>query len=218
MTTIIHIDLEALDERLDHGKLWTTEWGDYTSPDGETCLHGAIRFCQPIPGDAYLIEQVGKRFGFGIEDNDNQESWDAVKATIIPDITDEMLLETFGPQWEPIVALVRRSAVLTADECNRLDASWAASGAASGVASGAASRAASWAASGDASWAASWAASRDASRAASWAASRDAAALCVRDLIGSHGFTQEHYDILTEAWATVIGKVHPDDVDRLVTP
>ena len=41
-------------------------------------------------------------------------------------------------------------------------------------------------------------------------------ALVVRDLIGQHGFTQEHYDTLTRPWATVIGPAHPDDA--AVTP
>ena len=41
------------------------------------------------------------------------------------------------------------------------------------------------------------------------AAARDAAmALVVRDLL-----PQEHYDTLTRPWASVIGKVHPDDED-----
>ena len=51
-----------------------------------------------------------------------------------------------------------------------------------------------------------------AARAAAWAAARDAAvALVVRDLIGQHGLTQDHYDTLTRPWRTVIGPIHPDD-------
>jgi len=38
-----------------------------------------------------------------------------------------------------------------------------------------------------------------------------ALALLVRDLIGRHGFTQEHYDEMTRQWRTVIGPLHPDD-------
>ena len=38
-----------------------------------------------------------------------------------------------------------------------------------------------------------------------------AAALLVRDLIGRSGFTQEHYDTLTQVWRTAIGPIHPDD-------
>jgi hypothetical protein len=57
-------------------------------------------------------------------------------------------------------------------------------------------------------------AARDAALGAALGAARG---LVVRDLIGQHGFTQAHYDILTQPWANVIGKVHPDDADRLVT-
>ena len=55
----------------------------------------------------------------------------------------------------------------------------------------------------DAAWYAAWYAARYAAR----DAARDAAcALVARDLIGT-----EHYDTLTQPWASVIGKVHPDD-------
>jgi hypothetical protein len=205
-TTIIHIDLDAVDRRLHHGELWAHGWGDFTSPESATCLHGAIRYCQPVKGDAYLIEQVGARYGFGTLDNDNADTWDSLKAKVIPDITDDMLSDTFGPQWEPIVALVRRAATLTFNEVWQLvaarDVAWdGARGAAWDAARGAAR---------DAAW--------DAARGAAWDTARDAAwGLVVRDLIGQHGFTQAHYDLLTQPWATVIGKVHPDDADRLVT-
>ena len=32
-------------------------------------------------------------------------------------------------------------------------------------------------------------------------------------IIARHGLTQAHYDTLVKPWATVIGKVHPDDQD-----
>jgi hypothetical protein len=69
-------------------------------------------------------------------------------------------------------------------------------------------------------WDAAGAAARAAARDATWGAAWDAAgaatrALVVRDLIGQRGLTQEHYDVLTGPWATVIGRVHPDDRDRL---
>lgn len=38
-------------------------------------------------------------------------------------------------------------------------------------------------------------------------------ALVVRDFIGERGFTQARYDLLTQSWRQVIGKVHPDDAD-----
>ncbi|MEG8007471.1 hypothetical protein U2444_14830, partial [Listeria monocytogenes] len=81
---------------------------DSTQP---TCLHGAIRFCAPVPGDAQLIEQVGARFGFGTFANDQAADFAAVESLIRAnaDISDDMLADTFGPQWQPIVVLVRRA-------------------------------------------------------------------------------------------------------------
>ena len=72
-TPIIHIDLDALDARLKGGELWTDGWGNPTDPDQSTCLHGAIRYCQPIKGDAYLIEQVGACYGIGAVHPDDAE-------------------------------------------------------------------------------------------------------------------------------------------------
>ena len=207
--TIIHIDLDALDERLANGERWAKNWGNWKAADGETCLHGAIRYCQPVPGDAYIIEQVSARYGFGTKDNDNCGDWACIRAKVIPDITDDMLADTFGPQWQPIVALVRRAATLTANEATTLAAAGAANWAAwaAGVARWTAARTAA----GDANWAAAGAAGY-AARPAAWAAARDAArALAVRDLIGQHGLTQQHYDTLTGPWAAVIGPAHPDD-------
>ena len=51
----------------------------------------------------------------------------------------------------------------------------------------------------DAAWDTAWGAARG----AAWGA---AAALVVRDLIST-----AHYDTLTQPWASVIGKAHPDD-------
>ena len=215
-TTIIHIPVEQVLDRLGHGNLWTRGWGTPDDSTQPTCLHGAIRFCAPVPGDAQLIEQVGARFGFGTFANDQAADFAAVESLIRAhaDISDDMLADTFGPQWQPIVVLVRRAAILTSAEAKALDAA----------------RAAAWDAARDAAWDAACAAARDAARdavvdhlrtraatrAATWDAARDAArALVVRDQVGDT-FTQAHYDTLTRPWATVIGPVHPDDAP--VTP
>jgi hypothetical protein len=186
--------------------------------DSGVCLHGAIRRCQPVPGDAFLIEQVAQRQGWGTDWNDDEDTtWEQVRDRLARvEVTDADLAATFGPQWAQIVALVRRAAVLTEDEADRL----AAARGASRAAAWAASRAAAWAASRGASRAAAWAASRGASRAASRDAARAAAvdaawdaavALSARDLITPDDFTQQHYDVLTGPWREVIGPVHPDD-------
>ena len=189
-TTIIHIPVEQVLDRLGHGNLWTRGWGTPDDSTQPTCLHGAIRFCAPVPGDAQLIEQVGARFGFGTFANDQAADFAAVESLIRAhaDISDDMLADTFGPQWQPIVVLVRRAAILTSAETKALDAARAAA----------------------------LDAALDAARAAARYAARDAArALVVRDQVGDT-FTQAHYDTLTRPWATVIGPVHPDDAP--VTP
>ncbi len=226
-TTIIHIPVEQVLDRLGHGKLWTRGWGTPDDSTQPTCLHGAIRFCAPVPGDAQLIEQVGARFGFGTFANDQAADFAAVESLIRAhaDISDDMLADTFGPQWQPIVVLVRRAAILTSAEAKALDAAArAAAWDAAWDAARAAARDAAWDAARAAAWAAARAAARDAAWAAAWdaarAAARDAAldaarALVVRDQVGDT-FTQAHYDTLTRPWATVIGPVHPDDAP--VTP
>ena len=196
-------ETDLLDLLGENGERWVQgQWDD----DDGMCLHGAIRRCSPQPGDAYLIEQVAERQGWGTRWNDaDGTEWEMVRARLARvEVTDADLADTFGPHWEHIVALVRRAAVLTADEARQLFAAWAAAGAAA--------RDAAW----DAAWAAAWAAAGAAARVAAWdaawaAAGAAAGALVVRDLIGQHGFTQEHYDLLTGPWRTVIGPVHPDD-------
>jgi hypothetical protein len=121
----------AVDDILDsvHERGWAH--GAWQTDDGAGCLHQHIRWCQPVPGDAYLIEQVAIRQGWGPQWNDvDGRTVDDLKGVLVDhrDITDQDLADTFGPQWEHTVALVRRSAVLTEDEAERLaaarDAAW----------------------------------------------------------------------------------------------
>ena len=130
-STIITLPIDALIDRLDHGKRWITGWGDWRTPEGATCLHGAIRFCQPVPGDAQIIERVGARFGFGIADNDNASGWNEIETMIREhaEITDEMLAKVYGPQWAAVIALVRRAAILTDPEWRALADAYAAAAA-----------------------------------------------------------------------------------------
>ncbi len=122
----------------------------------------------------------------------------------------------YGPQTPQIEALLARIKTLpqgairelaalrnmAADRAAAWDATW--------NAAWDTTRAAAWDA--DAVWAAVWDTTRavtgNAARGALWDA---AVALVVRDLIGQHGFTQEHYDTLTGPWRKVVGKLHPDD-------
>ena len=214
----IVIPLDRVEDRLRGGELWNAGWGTPEDPEAMTCLHGAIRYCQLVPGDAYLIEQVGARFGFGTGDNDEAESWEEFRPRVPAVVTDDMLADTFGPQWPQIVALVRRAATLTPEECQQLSAAWvfawesavAAFDAARDTVV-AAARAAQWAAVGEAAWAAAWDDEWEYAGESAGAARDTARALAVRHLIGSYGFTQAHYDTLTGPWRTVIGPAHPDD-------
>ena len=215
-STELLIPVDLICERLGQGENWIQGWGEWQG-DGPTCLYGAIRSCHPQPGDAYLIEQIGNKYGFGTGFNDEND-WDTINQWLgsSPEITDEMCESTFGPQWRELIAFVRSQATITVEQIESISTAWdAARDAAWGAA-----RYAAWDAARDAArdavWYAAWDAARDAARYAAWDAARDAArgaasALSTRDLIGQHGYTQEHYDKLTGPWASVMGPVHPDD-------
>lgn len=205
-TPVITIDRDAIDARLDHGVRWIREWGDYRSPTGRTCLHGAIRFCQPL--DAPLIGEVGRRFGFGTADNDKAESWSEIYDRVPDVITDEMCETTFGPQWEHVIALVRQAGTLDDSQVDALaddidEAAW---------------------------WTARYAVKRAAQHGGRLRHAYPVAAivdhsdssstlvidgivfaLVYRDLIGQIGYTRAHYDALTAPWRRVVGPLHPDD-------
>ena len=136
-----------------------------------------------------------------------------------------MTADPFGPQGDHVRALIARAETLTIDEVAALHARFAAldaAGVAARVAAWAAALVAAWgaagvaarSAAGDAAWDAAWdaAGGAGASRTAMDAAAEAAEALAVRHLIGPT-FTQEHYDTLTGPWRTVVGPVHPDDVE-----
>ena len=193
---VIHVGGQPLVEVLTtYG--WTQ--GAYEN-DGEVCLHGAIRLCQPVPGDAHLIEQVEARLGrwsTAWNDADTRTEREVVDlARSGWDITDDDLAETFGPQWRAVVALVRRCAVMTGDESVRLGAARdAAQVAARGFALEAARDAA-------------LSAARDAARGAAWGAALDAAlAVVTWDLATDDGpWTTAHRDLLIAPWREVIGE------------
>ena len=120
-----------------------------------------------------------------------------------------MTATIYGPQTEQIKALIVRVRTITSDETARLTTAW--------LAVDVDDR--------DDAWHAGRVTALDAGREtmldaadfdavytpyAIWDA---ALALLVRDLIGPHGFTQEHYNTLVAPWAEVVGKAHPDDED-----
>jgi hypothetical protein len=133
-------------------------------------------------------------------------------------------LETkFGPQWQQIVVLLDRLSVLTPTEFIQIaardvskaavrDAAWGAAWDAAWDVSKAAVRDAAWGAvsgaADGATWDVAWGAVRDSVSGAAWAVVWGATALSVYDLISQHGFTQEHYDLLTGPLESVIGPLH----------
>lgn len=204
---------------------WTQN--SFETRDGALCLHGAIRACTPQKGDAEIVRALARRQGFTEywNDGENRTESEVLDALAHVDTSDAALDATFGPQWEHVVALVRRAATLTEDEADRLRVVWSSAG---GVASWRAIRRATLSAplsaaqvvaqvvartaAQEAAQEAARATTQDAAQDTAWDATWDAAwALVVRDLIGQHGFTQDHYDTLTAQWAAVIGPAHPDD-------
>ena len=214
----IDIPKEAILDRLGGPDvpLWTDGWGDYQDPKAETCLHGAIRYCQLVPGDAYLIEQVAARDGWGTRANDDADEWGEVWARVPGEVTDADLRATFGPGWEGVVEVVRQAAALTSAsyvayaDAAYADAAFSADAAASDAAYADASfsAASAYADAASAYYAAyaTYAASAAYASGASDAAAYAARAAAVAHLVGRHGLEQHHIDTLTAPWAAIVAQ------------
>ena len=204
----IIVPVDNVLEALDHGNKWTQ--GVWEGADGSMCLHQGIRVCQVQAGDAFLIERVAERQGWGIDWNDEPgRSFDDIKSRLVEhrEVFPHELEETFGPQWAAVCGIVREAATLTPRQVSEL----------SGAAARDARAAQAARAAGDAAWAARDARAAQAARAAwaagdaagdagaAWAARDAARAVAVRHLIGQHGFTQEHYDTSVARWESVMG-------------
>lgn len=186
---------------------WTT--GVEVADDGKVCMEGAVRLCAPVPGDGPIYREIVSHRGRGATFNDADGTteddvlrWLRVEAA---PITDDELLDVFGPQWVEIVALVRRAATFSDEE---RDTYYAAVRAV-------------WSSD---DWSRAWQAvvvdegPCDAARRALGAFGvygGDAdvcAALARRHEIGvKGGIRQEDYDVLCGPWAAMFGPVHPDD-------
>jgi len=183
MTTIINIDPTAILTVLDE-RGWTK--GTYAAGDGgAVCLHGAIRLCSPVPGDAHLIERVAVRQGWGTGWNDEEARTELEVRELLAKgvhITDADLAATFGPNWAAVVEVVRTVASATPHQLQSL-------GAALGATLGAA-------------WDAAWGAARD----ADLGAATVAVVAVVWDLATEDSpFTFAHRDILMGPWVSVFG-------------
>ena len=190
------------------------EWIQGEMRNGEAvCAHGAVQTCQGLrPGDEHIIRAVMRTKGVteGWNDESGRTKEEVLDRMAFIEVTDADLEETFGPAWRMVIAVIRRSAILTAAEAKDLDAAWAAARDAAWVAAWDAARAAAWVAARDAAWdavgAAAWDAAWDAAWGAVWAAAWVAAwGAVVSDLVGHHGLTQEHVDTLMAPWVQVLG-------------
>jgi len=143
--TIIHLDGELPIQILNERGWIQGQWEDGT---GHVCAHQAIRLCAPVPGDAFIIEQVAERlWGKGVGWNDNTHTRESEVREWLGggiDVTDEDLAEVFGINWRAVIDVVRKSATLTPDQVKELSAAWDAAR--------------------DAAWDAAWGAARDAAR------------------------------------------------------
>ncbi len=151
--------------------------------------------------------------------------WYAWAMKTQPDTQPDVDLESkYGPNWRGVDVVVQTVARATEEQITQLAAAWSAVQNPERVAARDkviawdavwdAARVAMW----DATWAATWESVCDAARVtslceawdsaliATWEAVRNAAtAAVVKDLIGQHGFTQEHYDELMVPWIAVFG-------------
>ncbi len=105
-----------LTERLRHAATYIDEHGwtqatERDADDGRVCLTGAVRLCDPQPGDAWLIRQVLRRRGRAEAWNDQPglSAGEVVGYLQDADITDGDLAATFGPDWQRVVDAARAS-------------------------------------------------------------------------------------------------------------
>ena len=210
-TLIPQLDTEATVTVLEE-RGWR-QYGYGSTIAGPVCMHGAIRLCAPVPGDAYLIEQIERakrRFSTAWNDAEDRTKAEIERALAEwPEYTDEDLEATFGPQWRAVVVVVRQAAVVTEDEARRLATAWTAA----------------LTAARDAAWDAAWDAARDAASNAAWIAARDAArdaaqdaaqAVVAWDLATADGpYTIAQRDLLIAPWVAVFGL--PDELIEAVS-
>ena len=130
----------------------------------------------------------------------------------------------YGPSWRLVAAVLARAEVLTPGEVDAVAAAWfAAEYKARDAARDAAKHVwdpdgITWDATWDVAWDAAWDAAKDAAIngpvwdapwrvSARYVAGDAAVAAAVFHLIGTHGFTQAHYDTLTGPWVSVCGPI-----------
>ena len=106
------------------------EWIQGEMRNGEAvCAHGAVQTCQWLrPGDEHIIRAVMRTKGVTEEWNDKsgRTKDEVLDRMAFIEVTDADLEETFGPAWRMVIAVIRRSAILTPTEVTDLAAAWSA--------------------------------------------------------------------------------------------
>ena len=102
------------------------EWIQGEMRDGDAvCAHGAVQTCQGLrPGDEHIIRAVMRTKGVteGWNDESGRTKEEVLDRMAFIEVTDADLEETFGPAWRMVIAVIRRSAILTAAEAKDLAA------------------------------------------------------------------------------------------------
>jgi hypothetical protein len=193
--------------------------GKLIDADGCCCAQGDALRCAGWTDDdlrgiaqQYADRKVAKLLGISIfhaillrnvNDSDDGQPQRCILAEQVPEYGEELLgpmhaeLFAFGHELDRVTPEQWSGAVAAGNSAE--DAAWVAAGAAAGNSAMHAAMHAARARAATA-WDAAWV-----------AAGNSAWALCVRDLIGKHGFTQAHYDTLTAPLRKAGITVHPDD-------
>lgn len=212
MTNLNTIPRLAADYIVEHG--WIA--GAMVASTGEVCLHGAIRECTPLKGDAEIVRTVARFKGFHEEWNDREATQDDVLIALQNlQVTDAELCETFGPNWEPFVALIRNVVIAIEQDSTHLfqnyqdlfGAQWS-DASHKAVNAGKLAGLNNW----DYNIAGfslfePW----EMYNSFNYATIGVLTAMSVRHLIGEHGFEQDHYNTIIRPWVAVFGSIHPDD-------
>ena len=186
--------------------------------------HGEPRLCSPTVLHAARTPEQAARFGSwpyvlweveGVVAVEDEEKVGVRQLTVVRQAPTHLC---FGPQGEAVLRVVERAGRLTVDEADALSAAWSAARSAAESAARSAAESAAWyaawsaarSAARSAAESAAWSAARSAAESAAWSAARSAAesaawSAAVADLVGQHGLTQEHIDLLRKPWADVIG-------------
>ena len=178
-----------------------------TAPTDCTGMAWPCRLLQvrPVEGYPAVATPGGKKFPNRV----TATAWEVV-AELDPRLA-------LGPQADQLIALFDTAERLTGDQFRDLAAAWTASMTAAWdaamEAAGDAAMDAAMEAAGDAAMEAAMEAAGDAAGNAAGNAARYAAWDAARALVVRDCLPQEHYETLTRPWASVIGKVHPDDED-----